>query len=92
MPILSVQLQPDLVLCDIGLPGLDGYAVIAQLRAEMKPPLPVMIALTGYGQPEDLARALEAGFHHHLVKPVNADDLLRLIASQGGSIPEMRGG
>ena len=94
--VTGVQLvkadRPQIVLCDIGLPGMDGYAVIAQLRAEMKPPLPIMIALTGYGQPEDRARALEAGFHHHLVKPVNADDLLRLIAAQGDSIPEMRGG
>lgn len=82
--------RPQIVLCDIGLPGMDGYAVIARLRAEMKPPLPVMIAITGYGQPEDRARALEAGFQQHLVKPVNADDLLRLIAARGELIPEMR--
>lgn len=82
--------RPQLVLCDIGLPGMDGYAVIAQLRTEMKPPLPVMIAITGYGQPDDRTRAIEAGFQDHLVKPVNADDLLRLIASQGDLIPEMR--
>jgi signal transduction histidine kinase/ActR/RegA family two-component response regulator len=82
--------RPQVVLCDIGLPGMDGYGVIAQLRAEMKPPLPVMIAITGYGQPEDRARALDAGFQQHLVKPVNADDLLRLIAAQGDLIPEMR--
>ncbi|MGZ8230882.1 MAG: hybrid sensor histidine kinase/response regulator [Burkholderiales bacterium] len=84
--------RPQVVLCDIGLPGIDGYAVIARLRAQMKPPLPVMIAVTGYGQPEDRARALAAGFEHHLVKPVNVDDLLRLIAVQGKAVPEMRGG
>jgi two-component system, sensor histidine kinase len=82
--------RPQIVLCDIGLPGIDGYAVIARLRADMKPPLPIMIALTGYGQPEDRARALAAGFKHHLVKPVNANELLRLIAAQGDAIPEMR--
>lgn len=82
--------RPQIVLCDIGLPGMDGYAVIARLRADMKPPLPIMIALTGYGQPEDRARALAAGFKHHLVKPVNPNELLRLIAAQGDAIPEMR--
>lgn len=82
--------RPQIVLCDIGLPGMDGYAVIAHLRAEMKPPLPVMIAITGYGQPEDRTRALEAGFQQHLVKPVNADDLLRLIGAQGDLISEIR--
>lgn len=71
--------RPHIVLCDIGLPGMDGYAVLAQVRAEMTPPLPVMIALTGYGSQEDRARALAAGFDHHLVKPVSAEDLLRLI-------------
>jgi CheY-like chemotaxis protein len=83
--------RPHIVLCDIGLPGMDGYEVIARLHAEMKPPLPIMIAVTGYGQPEDRARALAAGFHHHLVKPVNADDLLRLIAAQAAFVPDMRG-
>jgi signal transduction histidine kinase/ActR/RegA family two-component response regulator len=94
--VTGVQLvladRPQIVLCDIGLPGMDGYAVIARLRTEMRPPLPIMIAVTGYGQPEDRARALAAGFHHHLVKPVNPNDLLRLIAAQGDSIPEMRRG
>jgi signal transduction histidine kinase/ActR/RegA family two-component response regulator len=94
--VTGVQLvmadRPHIVLCDIGLPGIDGYAVITRLRAEMKPPLPIVIALTGYGQPEDRTRALSAGFHDHLVKPVNANDLLRLIADQGDSIREMRCG
>jgi CheY-like chemotaxis protein len=94
--VTGVQLvladRPQIVLCDIGLPGMDGYAVTARLRVEMKPPLPIMIAITGYGQPEDRARALAAGFDHHLVKPLNPDDLLRLIAAQGDSIPEMRRG
>ncbi len=78
--------RPQIVFCDIGLPKMDGYAVIAQLRQEMKAPLPVMIALTGYGQAEDRARALTAGFDHHLVKPVDADALLTLLAGQGERI------
>lgn len=72
--------RPQIVLCDIGLPGMDGYAVIAQLRKELEPPMPIMVALTGFGQPEDRARTLAAGFDHHLVKPVDAQVLLRLIA------------
>jgi CheY-like chemotaxis protein len=72
--------QPVLVVCDIGLPGMDGYQVIAALRETMEGSMPVMIALTGYGQPEDRDRALDAGFDHHLTKPVNVEELLRLIA------------
>ena len=61
---------------------MDGYAVAAQLREALAKPLPVMIALTGYGQPEDRDRASAAGFDHHLVKPVDPDELLRLIAME----------
>jgi CheY-like chemotaxis protein len=56
--------RPQVVLCDIGLPGMGGYEVIAQLRKKMSP-MPRMIALTGYGQPEDRARSIAAGFDHH---------------------------
>jgi CheY-like chemotaxis protein/nitrogen-specific signal transduction histidine kinase len=76
--------QPDIVLCDIGLPGQDGYQVIASLKKTMSP-MPIMIALTGYGQAEDRVRALAAGFDHHLVKPVDIEALLRLIAGRGAS-------
>ena len=75
--------SPQIVVCDIGLPGMDGYQVIARLRETMKSPMPVMIALTGYGQPEDRARAMAAGFNHHLTKPVDVEVLLRLIAAEG---------
>jgi two-component system, sensor histidine kinase len=74
--------RPQIVLCDIGLPGMDGYAVIEQLRKERLQPMPLMIALTGYGQSEDRARSLAAGFDHHLVKPVHPDALLRVIADE----------
>ena len=75
--------HPQLVVCDIGLPGMDGYEIITRLRETVKGPLPHMIALTGYGQPEDRARGLAAGFDHHLTKPVDVEELLRLIAAQG---------
>ncbi|MEO5693027.1 MAG: ATP-binding protein [Usitatibacter sp.] len=75
--------HPQLVVCDIGLPGMDGYQIIARLRETAKGPMPFMIALTGYGQPEDRARGLAAGFDHHLTKPVDVEELLRLIAVLG---------
>ena len=77
--------SPQVVLCDIGLPGMDGYQVITRLRETLDRPMPIMIALTGYGQPEDRVRALAAGFDHHLTKPVDVEALLRLIATQGAS-------
>ena len=78
--------RPQVVLCDIGLPGIDGYEVAARLRAGMKTPVPLMIALTGYGQPEDVARALAAGFDHHVVKPVDPETVLRLIAESRAGV------
>jgi PAS domain S-box-containing protein len=70
---------PELVLLDIGLPGMDGYAVAARLR-EAGHDRAALVAITGYGQEEDLRRSNEAGFDHHLVKPVDGAMLRRLIA------------
>jgi signal transduction histidine kinase/CheY-like chemotaxis protein len=69
------------VICDIGLPGLDGFDLIAGLRSLPGGDKPFAIALSGYCQAEDRARAIEAGFDHYLVKPVGADALLALIDS-----------
>jgi signal transduction histidine kinase len=69
----------DMVICDIGLPGIDGYEIIAQIRQQMDQPRPLAIALSGYGQPEDRMRAARAGFDHHLLKPVKAEYLLHII-------------
>jgi two-component system, sensor histidine kinase len=74
---------PQIVLCDIGLPGMSGYEVVERLRETGHVPMPVMIALTGYGQAEDLTRTLAAGFDHHLTKPVDVEALLRLVATHG---------
>jgi signal transduction histidine kinase/DNA-binding response OmpR family regulator len=70
---------PHVVLLDIGLPRLDGYEVARKLRALAETSSAFLIALTGYGQPADRGRALEAGFDHHLTKPADPDELLRLI-------------
>ena len=71
---------PDVVLIDIGLPGLDGYAVARRLRAALGHRV-TLVALTGYGQSEDRRRTSEAGFDAHLVKPVDPDVLTRALAT-----------
>ncbi|MBW3623350.1 MAG: PAS domain S-box protein [Armatimonadetes bacterium] len=74
---------PDVALIDIGLPTLDGYQVARQIRATLGERCPTLVALTGYGQPEALRRAKEAGFDAHLVKPVNPEALKILLAEVG---------
>jgi signal transduction histidine kinase/ActR/RegA family two-component response regulator len=75
------QTRPQVVLCDIGLPGLDGYEVVARMRKARHEPRPALIAVTGYGGPSNVDRALMAGFDYHVVKPVDPEAVLRLIDS-----------
>jgi CheY-like chemotaxis protein len=74
--------RPDLILLDIGLPGMDGYEAARRIRERARGKHLELVALTGYGQPEDRARALREGFDAHLVKPVNLDELFRVIAGR----------
>src|SRR5215211_6310628 len=67
----AVAFRPHVVLLDIGLPGMTGYEVAAHLRRQPVLRSAVLIALTGYGQEEDRRKSLEAGFDHHLVKPID---------------------
>jgi PAS domain S-box-containing protein len=76
------RVRPDAALIDIGLPGIDGYEVARRIRAEV--PGARLVAVTGYGQPEDRERALAAGFDVHLVKPVDLDQLQRLLTARAG--------
>jgi signal transduction histidine kinase len=78
------QVRPALAFIDIGLPGLDGYALARKVRSSA-PEGPWLVALTGYGQPEDRERALAAGFNRHLTKPVSVAALRRAVeeASEG---------
>jgi len=70
---------PDVVLLDIGLPGIDGYTVAARLREIPETRSSCLIALTGYGRLSDYERALDAGCDHHLTKPAHPEEILRLI-------------
>jgi signal transduction histidine kinase/ActR/RegA family two-component response regulator len=75
--------HPDVVLCDIGLPDLDGYEVARTMRADPELGRVVLIAVSGYAQPEDVAMAKEAGFDAHLAKPPSIDALERVLAEHG---------
>jgi signal transduction histidine kinase/ActR/RegA family two-component response regulator len=76
------RFQPDVVVCDVGLPGEDGYALIRRVRALDAPVRDVpAVALTAYARPEDTKRALAAGFQQHVAKPAPPDDLLRAVAT-----------
>jgi len=82
---LFESVRPQVVLCDIGLPGMDGYEVVAQMCASSHEPRPALIAVTGYGDAEHVERAMAAGFDHCVTKPVDPDVLLRLI---NGALPD----
>ena len=85
----ALQLRPDVALIDIGLPGLNGYEVARRIRATEAGRTMKLIALTGYGQSEDMRMAREAGFDLHLVKPVEPrrlDEALRALLTA----PEQR--
>jgi signal transduction histidine kinase/CheY-like chemotaxis protein len=77
---LALGARWDVIVCDIGLPELDGLALMRALRAQQEGTRPYAIALTGYGQPDDAARGLAAGFDRYLVKPVGATVLLGVVA------------
>jgi CheY-like chemotaxis protein len=71
--------HPQVVLLDIGMPGMDGYQVVHEMRQREPTKSAVILALTGYGQPEDRARAKAAGFNDHLTKPVDPARLLSVL-------------
>jgi CheY-like chemotaxis protein len=75
--------RPEIVLCDIGLPGLDGYEVARRLRSDVETAAARLIAITGYGSDSDSEKAREAGFDMHLVKPVDPDKLLCKMGPKG---------
>ena len=75
----ALEKKPDVALIDIGLPDIDGHAVAREIRAGLNGHRMLLIALTGYGAPEDVCLAREAGFDLHLVKPVEHSALVRIF-------------
>lgn len=73
--------RPQVLLVDIGLPGIDGYGLAREVRSKLGGDV-YLVALTGYGQPQDRTRAIDAGFDVHLTKPVDIDALERLLANR----------
>lgn len=81
----AVEFQPDAILLDIGLPKLNGYEACRQIRQHLNGKEMLIIAQTGWGQDDDRQRTRDAGFDHHLVKPVNLSELNRILADYKAS-------
>jgi signal transduction histidine kinase len=77
------EAAPKVVLCDLGLPGIDGLEVCRSIRAVALKSQPVIVALTGWGRGDDRQRTKDAGFDHHLVKPVSLDKLFAMLRNVG---------
>jgi CheY-like chemotaxis protein len=77
------EFGPDIVLLDIGLPGMSGYEVARQLRADPRFSRTLLLAVTGWGSAEDRRRSHEAGFDEHLTKPVDLAELEPLLTRMG---------
>jgi CheY-like chemotaxis protein len=73
------EFRPDLIMLDIGLPKMSGYDVARHLRQQPWGRDMVLVALTGWGQEEDRRRSQQAGFNYHFVKPIDIDDLKRVL-------------
>ena len=79
---IADEFQPNCVVLDLGLPGMDGYEVARRLRERHGPQL-TLVALTGWAGKEVRAKAAEAGFDYHLVKPVNWEELEHIVTAEG---------
>lgn len=73
------DLRPEIILLDLSLPDLSGHDVCRHIRLQAWTPPPLIVALTGWGQPSDRQRTHEAGFDLHLVKPIDPEELLRML-------------
>jgi CheY-like chemotaxis protein len=83
----ALAFLPDVALVDLGLPDIDGYAVAKQMRQHPRLKHVRLVAQTGWGQAQDRARTKDAGFDHHLVKPVDPAQLAALVARHDTSRP-----
>jgi PAS domain S-box-containing protein len=80
----ALTFAPEVVLCDLGLPGLDGFAVARALRGDPRLRATYLVALSGYAGPDDVAQARAAGFDRHLAKPADAEVLQEVVANAAG--------
>lgn len=78
---IAVEFQPEVFFVDIGLPEIDGYELARRLRAQAEYRGSLLVAVSGYGRPEDRARSAAAGFDRHLAKPVPFDALREVLES-----------
>ncbi|WP_028229907.1 hybrid sensor histidine kinase/response regulator [Paraburkholderia mimosarum] len=81
---IAAEFRPEIVFMDLGLPDMSGLDVAAQMANQAGANAPILVALTGYGQPEDRARTRAAGFDHHFVKPAPIEELLRIVENPHG--------
>jgi len=88
----ALSMRPDVALIDIGLPGMDGNEVAQRIRAAFGADPLILIAMTGYGQPDDRRRAIQAGFDDYLVKPVDPAYLSRRLGELGRQIRQREAG
>ena len=79
--LLAAEQRPQVFILDIGLPGMDGKQLASRLRSDSATAGAHMLALSGYAQTHEKQAAIDAGFDHYLVKPVDADRLLELLAT-----------
>lgn len=79
--------RPHLVVCDLGMPGMDGYEVARRLRGEPAAAGAMLLAVSGYGRPEDVRRCFEAGFHGHVTKPADLAGLKGFLNRLADALP-----
>jgi two-component system CheB/CheR fusion protein len=86
---MAIEHKPDVALIDIGLPEMSGYEVAQRVRESVGNAAPFLVAVTGYGSPDDQARATKAGFDAHIVKPIDSKALFNLLAHAGAARAEL---
>jgi CheY-like chemotaxis protein len=79
---IAADFEPAVILLDLGLPGMDGFQLAREMRKQAVTANALLIAVTGYGQATDRQRSQEAGFDHHFVKPVSADEIGRVVMNR----------
>jgi CheY-like chemotaxis protein len=84
---LARTFRPQIAILDIGLPTMDGYTLARELRSLLADSPPMLIALSGYGQPQDRHRSDESGFVMHLVKPIDIDELVAALTPPSAIVP-----